>query len=226
MGGWPERDRDVGCPKPGQVVRWLGDPRFSAYLEACEWEPRGATALYQWNAEVSAAFLEILGHLEILFRNAIDRQFPETATDAPISILRQDVWLCDPSILTDESREKVNEAIGRLEREKKRPTRGRVIASLSFGFWQALFNGAYENLWRTSLSGAFPNGNGKRRQIAGLSAPILHFRNRIAHHEAIFSADLRARHDQILALARIIDVEAGDCIATLSRVDGLLREMP
>jgi hypothetical protein len=65
-----------------------------------------------------------------------------------------------------------------------------VIASLSFGFWQALFSGVYEELWRTRLSGAFPHGNGKRRQIANLSGPILHFRNRIAHHEAIFSSDL------------------------------------
>lgn len=212
--------------RPEQVSKWLGIPRFNAYLEACDGEHDRAVALYNWNAEISAAFLEILYHLEVLFRNAIDRQFPTSETDDQLTILRPDVWLCDPSVLTDESREKVNDAIGRLQRERKQPTRGRVIASLSFGFWQALFSGIYEELWRTRLSGAFPHGNGKRRQIANLSGPILHFRNRIAHHEAIFSSDLDARHDQILTLAGTIDTEAQGYIAALSRVKKLLLEMP
>jgi hypothetical protein len=212
--------------RPDQVGKWLGHPRFNAYLQACEGEHDRAVALYNWNAEVSAAFLEVLYHLEILFRNAIDQQFPTSATDSQLTILKPDVWLCDSTVLTDESREKVNDAIRRLQREKKRPTRGRVIASLSFGFWQALFSGVYEGLWRTKLAGAFPNGNGKRRQVANLSGPILHFRNRIAHHEAIFSSDLDSRHDQILTLAGIIDTEAQAYIAALSRVKKLLLEMP
>lgn len=212
--------------RPDQVAKWLGEPRFRAYLEASDGQHDRAVALYNWNAEISAAFLEILYHLEILFRNAIDRQFPASAGDVPITILKPDVWLCDPAILTDESREKVNDAIGRLQRERKRPTRGRVIASLSFGFWQALFSGVYEELWRTTLSEAFPNGDGKRREIANLSGPILHFRNRIAHHEAIFSSDLDRRHGQILKLAGIVDSEAEHYIAALSRVKKLLLEMP
>lgn len=212
--------------RPDQISKWLGIPRFNAYLEACGGEHDRAVALYNWNAEISAAFLEILYHLEVLFRNAIDRQFPVSDADNQLTILKPEVWLCDPSVLTDESREKVNDAIGRLQRERKRPTRGRVIASLSFGFWQALFSGVYEGLWRTRLSGAFPHGNGRRRQIANLSGPILHFRNRIAHHEAIFSSDLDTRHDQILTLAGTIDTEAQGYIAALSRVKKLLLEMP
>lgn len=212
--------------RPDQVAKWLGIPRFNAYLQACDGEHDRAVALYNWNAEISAAFLEIIYHLEILFRNAIDRQFPASEADAQLTILRSDIWLCDPAVLTDESREKVNDAIGRLQRERKQPTRGRVIASLSFGFWQALFSGVYEGLWRTRLFGAFPHGNGRRRQIANLSGPILHFRNRIAHHEAIFSSDLDVRHDQILMLAGIIDTEAQSYIAALSRVKKLLLEMP
>lgn len=185
-----------------------------------------AVALYESNARISAAFLEILCHLEVLFRNAIDRQFAATDPAAPLSIVDPDVWLCDPTVLTPESRERVNEAIGRLLRERKRPSRDRVVASLSFGFWKALFTGVYEELWRTTLFRAFPHGNGKRREIANLTGPILHFRNRIAHHEAIFFSDLRARHRQILRLAGTIDPEAERYIAALSRVEPLLLEMP
>jgi hypothetical protein len=212
--------------RPDQVARWLGEARFRAYLEVADGQHKRAVALYEWNAEVSAAFLEVIYHLEVLMRNAIDRQFPATDLGAPLSVLVPDVWLCDPTLLTDESREKVNEAIARLQRNGKRPTRGRVIASLSFGFWQALFSSVYEELWRALLSGAFPNGSGKRREVANLTGPVLHFRNRIAHHEAIFSSDLGRQLARILELARLIDEDAEHYIASLSRVEQILRERP
>jgi len=139
-----------------QVTKWLGSSRFQRYLIARGSNHLDAVALYEWNAKISAAFLEILCHLEVLLRNTIDRQFPATDSRAPLSILHSEVWLCDPATLTAASREKVNEAIARLQREGKRPTRDRVIASLSFGFWQALFSGVYEELWRTTLFKAFP----------------------------------------------------------------------
>jgi hypothetical protein len=211
---------------PEQAVRWLGAPRFQPYLKARGGRHADAVALYDWNAKVSAAFLEVLCHVEVLLRNAIDRQFPASDPAAPLSILHSNVWLCDPSVLTFEGLEKVNETIARLQRERKRPTRDRVVASLSLGFWQALFTGVYEELWRTTLFGAFPHGSRRRREIAGLTGPILHFRNRIAHHEAIFSSDLWARHEQVLRLAGLIDLEAAQHIATISRVERLLLEMP
>lgn len=214
------------CMRLDQVSRWLGEARFRIYLTAAEDDHERAAALYNWNAEISASFLEVICHLEVLMRNAIDRQFSATDPAAPLSILVPDVWLCDPKTLTDEGRERVNDAIKRLQREGRRPTRGRVISSLTFGFWQALFSSVYETLWRTTLSNAFPNGNGKRREIANLAGPILHFRNRVAHHESIFSSDLEGHHARILKLAGLIDTEAEQYIASLSRVEKLLREQP
>lgn len=212
--------------RPDQVTAWISDARFHAFLEAAEGNHDRAIALYNWNAEVSAAFLEVLYHLEILLRNAIDRQFPSGPADASLSICRAVVWLCDSALLTDESRERVNEAIQRLTLERRPATRGRVIASLSFGFWRALFTGRYEELWRSHLRGAFPNGNGRRRQISELVSSIGTFRNRVAHHEAIFSLDLDKRHREQLQLAEHIDTEAGTYITALSRVEKLLLGRP
>ena len=212
--------------RPEQVGSWLGDARFLAYAQACNGNHDRAVSLYNWNAEVSAAFLEILHHLEVLFRNAIDRRFPAAEADGRLSICVHDVWLCDPEILTEESRSKVNDGIARLTQEGKRPTRGHVIASLTFGFWGALFSGRYEELWRTTLAGAFPNGNGRRRQVNELATVIQRFRNRVAHHEAIFSLDLRKIFEQHLQLVGIIDAEARAYIRGLSRVEKLLLEKP
>jgi hypothetical protein len=212
--------------QPDQATEWLGRSRFQAYLRASAGHHENAVALYHWNIMVSAAFMELLCHLEVLLRNAIDHQFEATDPMKPLSVVTPTVWLCDPAVLTGESRERVNEAIARLQRERKRPTRDRVVAALSLGFWQALFSGVYEDLWRATLFRAFPGGTGRRREIAGLLGPILHFRNRIAHHEAIFSSDLRARQDQILRLAGLVDPEAKLYIASLSRVEDLLTTMP
>lgn len=212
--------------RPDQVRAWLTEERFQAFEEAVEGSHERAVALYNWNAEVSAAFMEVLYHLEVLLRNAVDRQFPATAQEKTLSIVWSDVWLCSPVVLSVETRERVNEAICRLERRGKTPTRGRVIASLSLGFWAALFGKTYEHLWRSNLAGAFPNGTGKRNEVSGLVAPLLHFRNRIAHHEAIFSDDLTKQYGRHVELARLIDPEAASYISTLSRVEKLLLEKP
>jgi hypothetical protein len=59
-----------------------------------------------------------------------------------------------------------------------------------------------------------------------LVSSIGRFRNRVAHHEAIFSLDLEKKHGEQLELARLIDGEAGLYIAALSRVNKLLLERP
>ena len=91
-----------------QVTVWISESRFRSYLEASDGDHERAVALYTWNVEISAAFLEILCHLEILFRNSIDRQFPESDPTAPLSILRADCWLSDPRGFSRQSREKAS----------------------------------------------------------------------------------------------------------------------
>lgn len=73
-----------------------------------------------------------------------------------------------------------------------------------------------------SLSQRRRKAQGDREPVS----PILHFRNRIAHHEAIFSSGLERQHGRILELARTIDAEAEQHILDRSRVGNLLREKP
>ena len=134
-----------------------------------------------------------------------------------MSICQPDVWLTNPDLLEPASRERVNDAIARITTTTdKRPTRDRVVAALPFGFWRALFTGRYEELWRSNLRHAFPNGNGKRREVNDLLARILPFRNRVAHHEAIFALGLEKQHQNLLTLTGLIDAEAREYVAALS----------
>jgi Abi-like protein len=213
--------------RPEQARKWLSEPRFRGFKKAvASQDHESAVALYMWNADISAAFLGVLHHIEVLLRNAIDRQFPPTDAGHVASICNAGVWLTDPAILEDRGREKVNDAIGRLASENRKPTRGRLVASLTFGFWTALFAGRYEGLWRSYLVGAFPNGDGRRNEVRKALARILQLRNQIAHHEAIFARNLAKDHETLLNVAALIDPEAAPYIAERSKVVELLPLRP
>lgn len=205
-----------------QAARWITAPRFAPYLEEADGDHDRAVALYVWNAQVSAAMLEALHHVEVLLRNAVDARFaPVDAAAAP-----RDTWLEDPAILNDAARSRVRETIGRIAREGKTPTRGRVVAGLSFGFWRALFDKKYDGLWVSHLHHAFPAGLGNRAEVARLMSNLVPFRNRLAHHETIIGPPIARHYDEMLELARLIDPAARDWIDGISRVRAVVADRP
>lgn len=206
------------------IELWIAEPRFRSYLDACQGDHDRAVGLYQWNVRISAAFFEDLHHLEVLLRNAIDMQFPDTppAAEVPIAGL----WLTDRNLMTERSLVLVDEAQQRIRNVGKPVTRDRLVGALSFGFWLALFSKHYEELWRKKTRLAFPNGDGKRLQVMKYLRPTHLFRNRIAHHDAIFSFDLDKRHEEMMDLAELIDSDAAAYIFRETRVPVLLRSKP
>lgn len=208
--------------RPQQASCWLTDPRFAPYLAISAGDHDAAVALYVWNARISSAMLETLHHVEVLLRNAIDQQF------APVDAMARprDTWLEDEMLLNARSRAKVAETIGRISREHKSPTRGRVVAGLSFGFWRALFDKKYSALWVSHLHHAFPNGSGDRAQIATVMSNLVPFRNRIAHHETIIRRPIERHYDELLELATYIDADAAAWIKSVTRVERVLDERP
>lgn len=208
--------------RPDQASRWLTDARFAPYLRICSGDHERAVALYVWNAQISAVMMETLHHVEVLLRNAIDAQFtPVNGSARP-----RDTWLEDPAILNSSSRDRVHETIGRISREGKAPTRGRVVAGLSFGSWRALFDKKYTGLWVSHLYQAFPGGSGDRAQIAAVMSNLVPFRNRIAHHETIVARPIQRHHDEMLELAGYIDADAAAWITSVSRFDTVLASRP
>lgn len=163
---------------------------------------------------ISAAIFETLHHVEVLLRNTIDAQFPPViAEDVP-----RNTWL-EATILTDASRKRVKETIARLAREGNTPTRGRVVACLSFGFWRALFDKKYHRLWVSHLHRAFPAGSGDRAEIAALMSNLVPFRNRLAHHETILLRPIASHYEEMLRLSALIDPHARAWIERVSRVE-------
>ncbi|WP_322747278.1 MULTISPECIES: hypothetical protein [unclassified Frankia] len=175
--------------------------------------------------EISAAFHESLGLLEVVLRNALHDQL--TVWHGQTG--RRDHWYDDPvGILEAHRRHDIAATRVRLQREGKAVAPGRIIAELSFGFWRYLLTRRYEaTLWTPALRHAFPGLRPTRR--ASVYAPtndLVRLRNRIAHHEPIHNRPLATLQDDIFLVAGYIDPAVEAWIRGLSRVGNLLEQRP
>ncbi len=208
--------------QPTQAEKWITEARFAPYVAKTDGDHDKAVALYVWNARISAAMFETLHHVEVILRNAIDSRFAPVDAAAP----PRETWLADPAVLNEASRQRVHATAARISREGKTPTRGRVVAGLSFGFWRALFDKKYDRLWVSHLHRAFPGGSGNRAEIATLISKLVPFRNRLAHHETIIGRPIATHYEEMLTLARLVDPDARVWIEQISQVKAVLDGRP
>lgn len=216
------KSRKLNSVSREEIERWVTPPRFRAFLDASENDYAQAIALYDWNVCVSAVFFETISYAEVLLRNAIDAQFTPVKHDEPAI----ESWLFDATVLSTKSLEKVIEATDNIKRMKKAPTRARLVANLSFGFWKALLDKRYKDLWIERLHQAFPYGNGDRSEVASILSELNPFRNRLAHHEPVIDANIEKRHDDLLKLTGLMDKEAERWLRARSCVPEVLAWRP
>lgn len=77
-------------------------------------------------------------------------------------------------------------------------TNGQVIAQLTLFFWKRLFSKDYEStLWKRALKNVFPNKKLSRADISDHLEALYVCRNRIAHHEPVYGARLKASLEAI-----------------------------
>lgn len=202
----------------------FGRPRFIGYLQHCGGNEQAALELYCWNNATSAAMWEVMGYLEIALRNALAARM----SDRHRRMRRRGSWLDDPfRELDPHSRADIFKARGRVIRKSKPASDGQTIAELSFGFWRYLLARRYSaNLW-PDLAGAFPHAPDRARETVELPLIRLHdFRNRLAHHERVWTSPLRELHVEMIRLLSYIDQDLPSWVAHQSKVDGLLRGCP
>jgi hypothetical protein len=199
---------------------WISPQRFWPYLDAATNDEVLAEALYAWHASLSAASFNTMHHFEVLVRNAIDAQLGAGQPDEPL----RDTWLLDFDTLTPSAVKQVITAVERLEKGRS-ISRSRVVAGLSFGFWQGLFGRGYEELWRHRLRHAFPNA----KQRKDLSAPmdsLRKLRNRLAHHDSILGQPVATRYEEMIRIAGYVDPDAAAWLQNVSDVRAILAARP
>lgn len=208
----------------GKGARLFGGPRFAGYLAHCNGDPIAALKLYQWNAEVSAAYWETLGHPEVALRNAV----AEAAANWHAHRRRLGAWLDDPAGELDvQARTEIAKARHRVATKGHPASDGQTMAELGFGFWRFLLAKRYNTTLWPGLARAFPHAPNRRRQTVELLVVQLHdFRNRLAHHERIWNQPLAGRYKDILAVLGYIDPDLRQWVASSSRVPGMLGTCP
>ncbi|WP_236793892.1 hypothetical protein [Amycolatopsis sp. GM8] len=204
-------------PELSHLESWFSRDRLAPYRAATT-SHGDAAALYEWNAEVSAAFWRTLGHVEVLVRNALHRELTAWSQ-------RQygtDRWYAaiEPMV-SQQTRKDIREAIRRGTRNGRPETPGRVVAELNLGFWRFLLARRYDGtLWRYCMYRAFP---GKRRADVERAVSTLHvLRNRIGHHEPVHNRPLDELLTLALDVAGWIDADARDWIAAGDLTPSLL----
>lgn len=199
-----------------QLERLFSAERLSTYVAQCDGDFDAAVELYRWNAAVTAAFWEPIGHLEVALRNALSTQLADRHD-------RNGSWLDDPNCeLTPRARDDIAAARFRVRQKGKQASEGQTISELSFGFWRFLITKKLTSLW-PDLASAFPNAPDRRRDTVEKPLARLHdFRNRLAHHQRIWNRDPAARIGDLLAIAGYIDPALPSWIKSTSTVSAVL----
>lgn len=180
-----------------ELPRVISVPRFATYLRASGNDTEGALKLYQWNLEVSAAFIVPLQVCEVAARNGIVEV---------LEIVHGPNWPWSVGFtrtLPSPSRS-YNSKADLQSVSQRMPTTGKVVAELKFAFWENMFTARHDqNLWTPHFRAAFPHADktipthvtrGKARLAL---KRVRKLRNRIAHHEPIFTRNIADDYAEI-----------------------------
>lgn len=175
------------------IARALSRSRLDKYLRATGSDLDLAIGLYERNTRLAESFYTPLQALEICFRNHLDLE---------LSARYGEDWMRNEAApLNRWAQISIQDAISDLRKARLDITPGAIVAELHFGFWISLLAPQYDaSLWREACFRAFME-NGRhlaRKRVHGRFNAIRRFRNRIAHHEPIFHADLCMVHEEIL----------------------------
>ncbi|MDR1511968.1 MAG: Abi family protein [Propionibacteriaceae bacterium] len=203
-----------------QLEQWISADRFSKYLTATNCSD--PVALYEWNSNLASAAFEIIGHTEVLLRNAIHRHLAARSG--------QTSWYDDASYgFNGQTRNDIANAKSRARSQGGRLTGGRVVAQLSFGFWRYMLSSTYQATVWPRASRAFqgvPRSQRDRRTIERMVIGINNTRNRIAHAESVFDLPADRLEKDIIDFAALIDPKAAAWIKSISRVGTVLAVRP
>jgi hypothetical protein len=181
----------------------ISAPRFATYLQAKGNHRADALALYQWNLELSAAFIVPLQVCEVAARNGVAEVLEKVhGANWPWSngFIR--------SLPVPKKNGHYNPQTDLRNVAARMPTAGKVVAELKFAFWEKTFTAGQDTrLWIPHMNAAFPGiphgtpvPTARADAFAALQA-IRQLRNRIAHHEPIFTRNIadeyRRLHDVI-----------------------------
>jgi hypothetical protein len=212
-----------------EISNVLSRPRFSTYLQECNNNTNNALKLYQWNLEVSTAFILPLHILEISLRNAV--------VDV-LEIIHTSNWPWQNGFIRSLPNGQPNSYspkrdLCNVASSVKPRTTGKVVAELKFIFWEKMFTSRYDQvIWENHIKSVFPNACSSltyqelRKKIYQEINIIRKLRNRIAHHEPIFSRNLQDDYNNISYIIRCRSLATESWMQNMEEVTKILDQRP
>ena len=203
----------------------LSTARLASYMNVTGADLSNALELYIWNSRIAAAFLALLGDVEVVIRNAWHEQLIRLST----SLNGSDFWFDNQfGLLRENSVQHIEDACKRILRQQRRPVANQLVAELNFGFWRFLVAKQYRTtLWPLAGKYAFPNIDPSQIQELSTVMGRLHdLRNRIAHHEPIHMRNLDRDFADCLWVIGGVCLTTRQWVESNSGVSGVLQERP
>ena len=214
-------------PSPAQfpaVIGAMHDDRIERYLPAAGGSQEYAFSLYLWNCALCEAFYLPLHVAEVTCRNAIHARL--------LNRLGEQWFDADlfHNIVSDRHGSDLNDVIDDERRvHGVLMTSHHLVSSLSFGFWQHLLTRRFERLlWPRGMKDFFPNlpNSMGRSEMYDRVEIVRKWRNRIAHHRAIFDQGPTKRYQETLQLVRWVSHDVSDWLTASSRVSAAIAIRP
>jgi len=203
----------------------LSAPRFATYLAEKSGDKEAALELYQWNLQLSAAFLVPLQICEVSVRNSIVSAIERTYGQNWPWERGFEISLRNPPRGYSPRRN--------LLGLRSFPTSGKIVAELKFVFWEKMFTHSHDGaIWNPHFRTVFPNAD-PVKTVQTLRAHgydrlnrIRDLRNRIAHHEPIFRRNIQEEYDRIREVVAWTDLVAAAWIDKVEGVTGMIAVKP
>jgi hypothetical protein len=190
--------------------------RIGRYRPAAGNSTELAFRLYLWNCALCEAFYLSIHFSEIVCRNALNSALIRRCGER---------WFEDPtlkSILDRDFRRELEGAVGKENKQHATLMTARhVVSALSFGFWEHLATKRFDRfLWARGTREIFPCApkSKNREDVRLLIESVRRWRNRIAHHQAIFDKSPMKKHNEALELIKWACEETGAWVSSVSRV--------
>lgn len=188
----------------------LGQPRLASVANFFKTQSDDELlGCYAWCQAVASSLLPILGDFEVAFRNALHRalslHYGQQASYDWMVLSGDTANAPAHHRLNPQSRSDINSMVGKIQGKKGgryQITPDDVIAALSFGFWEVLVSNLDhrahpQGLQAAILASVFPHAPDQatspygtaafRLRVTKLLARLRDARNRIGHHDAIWT---------------------------------------
>lgn len=198
------------------VISAMQHERLVRYLPAAHSDLPLVFRFYLWNTTLCEAFHLSLHFAEVVARNALHRHLEKTLGSQ---------WFTATTFLRllDQSNSNNLARACRDERQQhgSRFTAHHVVSALTFGFWQHLTTKRFKHmLWSQGVNAAFPNAPAlvDRQALHDRLETVRRWRNRIAHHNAIFDKGPTRHHYQTLELINWVCPVTASWVQSMSTV--------